>query len=130
MKNITYMKAWEDVEERYGPKLYSTKVSRYWIQDGIKIEKFNSGEIILKNYNVPGDISEPVGEKHMDMFINAGWEAGICSVCIEVFTVKMNQAKINLKESSSDRERKTRQKRYDFMVKTLDSYYDRINAIK
>lgn len=84
------MKAWDDLEKDPNISLYWTGYERnpksYWyIDHGIKIEKFKDGTIELNNAMAAGDFYRSLKDKHIKVFENNGWLAGCYEVCIEMY---------------------------------------------
>lgn len=86
------MKAWTDLEksvsfywtgDRENPK------SLWYIDHGIKIEKFLDGKIELNNAMVSGDFYRPVSNEYRKVFEHEGWLAGCYEMCIDTYTYRM-----------------------------------------
>jgi len=102
------MKAWEDIERELRSKLYSTSYSKYWIGSGVKIEKMNTGEIIITDFLCHGDDCERVLGRDLDPFLEHGWEVGVRMVRIKHLNKDLNAQK---KASVHDLTKKEIQKR-------------------
>lgn len=117
------MKAWIELESNPDRHLYTTSTSKWWLDNGIKIEKFNvSGRIKITNYLTPGDDSETVRGKDLDVFREFGWNAGMYHMCINHQKQLLRQASGNLEDSRGPRERIRRQNRYDAILYKLDDF--------
>jgi hypothetical protein len=52
------MKAWDDLVNNKDKSLYTTRDSEYYIDHGVKIERFDDGRIEVKNTMTRGDMFE------------------------------------------------------------------------
>ena len=113
------MKAWDDLVSDPEKTLYSTSRSMYWIENGVKIERFNNGKIQIRNCMVPGDDFEKLHKDELDKFSEFGWEVGMYNLCVKHQDKMFKQAKINLEEARSGREKSKRKIRHDDILKEL-----------
>ena len=82
------MKAWEDLESNPYISLYHTRLSLWYIDMGIKIEKFDD-RIEIKNTMTPNEKFRDVGDDEREIFEKQGWEAGCLTVNINVLEQKI-----------------------------------------
>ena len=99
------MKAWEDLERDPYVSLYWTgddldPDSHWYMDHGVKIEKFKDGRIEINNCMHAGDFYVPVTESQRYVFENVGWLPGCYDVCIDMYSARM--LRINKLESSED----------------------------
>lgn len=99
------MKAWEDLERDPYVSLYWTgddldPDSHWYMDHGVKIEKFKDGRIEINNCMYAGDFYVPVTESQRYVFENVGWLPGCYDVCIDMYSARM--LRINKLESSED----------------------------
>jgi hypothetical protein len=82
------MKAWEDLESNPYISLYHTRLSLWYLDMGVKIEKFDD-RIEIKNTMTPNEKFRDVGEDEREVFEKQGWEAGCLTVNINVLEQKI-----------------------------------------
>lgn len=84
------MKAWEDLESNPYVSLYHTRVSLWYLDMGVKIEKFDEdGRIEIKNTMTPNEKFRDVNDIEREVFEKQGWEAGCLNVNINVLEQKI-----------------------------------------
>jgi hypothetical protein len=84
------MKAWQDLEENPHVSLYHTRVSMWYLDMGVKIEKFDDdGHIEVKNTMTPNEKFRDVCDDEREVFDKQGWEAGCLTVNINVINEKI-----------------------------------------
>ena len=84
------MKAWQDLEENPHVSLYHTRVSLWYLDMGVKIEKFDDdGHIEVKNTMTPNEKFRDVSYDEREVFDKQGWEAGCLTVNINVINEKI-----------------------------------------
>lgn len=84
------MKAWEDLESNPHISLYHTRLSLWYLDMGVKIEKFDEdGRIEIKNTMTPNEKFRDIGDDELDVFEKQGWEAGCLNVNINVLERKL-----------------------------------------
>ena len=67
------MKAWDDLVKSKEMSIYTTRDSEYYIDYGVKIERFDDGRIEVKNTMTRGDMFEDVDENILTFFNEDGW---------------------------------------------------------
>jgi len=82
------MKAWEDLESNPHVSLYHTRVSLWYLDMGVKIEKFDD-RIEIKNTMTPNEKFRDVNDIEREVFEKQGWEAGCLTVNINVLEQKI-----------------------------------------
>lgn len=82
------MKAWEDLESNPYISLYHTRLSLWYLDMGVKIEKFDD-RIEIKNTMTPNEKFRDVGDDEREVFEKQGWEAGCLTVNINVLEQKI-----------------------------------------
>ena len=84
------MKAWEDLESNPHISLYHTRLSLWYLDMGVKIEKFDEdGRIEIKNTMTPNEKFRDVNDIEREVFEKQGWEAGCLNVNINVLESKL-----------------------------------------
>ena len=79
------MKAWDDLVKSKEMSIYTTRDSNYYIDYGVKIERFNDGRIEVKNTMTRGDMFEDVDENILTFFNEDGWIDGCMHLNIKVY---------------------------------------------
>ena len=82
------MKAWQDLESNPYISLYHTRLSLWYLDMGVKIEKFDD-RIEIKNTMTPNEKFRDVGDDEREVFEKEGWEAGCLTVNINVLEQKI-----------------------------------------
>jgi hypothetical protein len=84
------MKAWNDLETNPHVSLYHTRVSMWYVDMGVKIEKFDDdGRIEIKNTMTPNEKFIDISDSERDVFEDKGWIAGCLNVNINVINQKI-----------------------------------------
>jgi len=128
------MKAWEDLSNDVNVSLYYTGTSRnpksFWYLDhGVKIERFEDGTIEVNNVMTASDHYDSVSSDEYDVFNNDGWLNGCYNVCINTFRRKLSRIEylINLENSRefiSEERMSMLKERESEMIKKLDRYLE------
>lgn len=79
------MKAWDDLVNNKEKSLYTTRKSEYYIDYGVKIERFDDGRIEVKNTMTRGDMFEDVDENILTLFNEKGWVCGCMNLNIQIY---------------------------------------------
>ena len=84
------MKAWIDLISDKYVTMYTTEKSLYYIDKGIRIERFNiDGDILVQNTMTNKDRFEKVTPEQYEVFENLGWYPGILRVNIDNIDSKL-----------------------------------------
>lgn len=84
------MKAWNDLVNNPHISLYHTRVSLWYIDMGVKIEKFDEdGRIEIKNTMTPTEYYKDLTAEQLKVFDDLGWYAGCISLNIDVLEEKV-----------------------------------------
>lgn len=84
------MKAWNDLISDKYVTMYTTEGSLYYIDKGIRIERFNkSGDIIVQNTMTNSEKFVKVTPQQYEVFENLGWYPGILRVNIDIIDSKL-----------------------------------------
>ena len=118
------MKAWEDVSKP-SRSLYRTAYSEWYIDRGVKIERFTKdGSVVVKNTMTYTDSYDDITPEQLHIFSNMGWEAGVVMVNIqtndkrvEYYNGLMRHAII---DNNKDTIETTLKKREDLLKKNVD----------
>jgi hypothetical protein len=88
------MRAWNDLLSDKYVTMYTTERSLYYIDKGIRIERFNDGgDIIVQNTMTHPERFVKVTPEQYEVFENIGWEPGVLRVNIDIIEGKL--VKIN-----------------------------------
>jgi hypothetical protein len=124
------MKAWSDLVNNPDRKLYSTSRSEYWIENGIRIERFTNGKIEINNCLTPGDDFDRVRGAEMSLFRDYGWDVGMYNICVNNQVIHLRQAQINLDEAKGPKQTFRRQARYDAILEKLEGFEKKFKEAK
>jgi len=92
------MKAWSDLISDKYVTMYTTERSMYYIDKGIRIERFNdSGDIIVQNTMTNSEKFIKVTPQQYDVFENLGWYPGILRVNIDIIDSKLLKVNYQMK---------------------------------
>ncbi len=84
------MKAWNDLVNNPHISLYHTRVSLWYIDMGVKIEKFDEdGRIEIKNTMTPTEYYKDLTAEQLKVFDDLGWYAGCISLNVDVLEEKV-----------------------------------------
>jgi hypothetical protein len=83
------MKAWQDLETNPHISLYRTRMSLWYIDMGIKIEKFDD-RIEIKNTMTSTENFEDISDEDRKIFEEKGWMAGCLHVNINALQQKID----------------------------------------
>lgn len=120
------MKAWEDLESNPHISLYHTRLSMWYLDMGVKIEKFDEdGRIEIKNTMTPTEYFEDIGDDERKIFEKQGWMAGCLNVNINVLERKLEWHE-HLLESNSIIGVETMQRRIEKNREKLLDYQQRL----
>ena len=118
------MKAWEDVSKP-SRSLYSTAYSEWYIDRGVKIERFTKdGSVVVKNTMTYTDSYDDITPEQLHIFTNMGWDAGVVMVNIqtndkrvEYYNGLMRHA---ILDNNTDQIESTLKKREELLKKNVD----------
>lgn len=97
------MKAWQDLENDPHISLYRTRVSKWYLDMGIKIEKFDEdGRIEVKNTMTPGEMFKDLNEDDLKLFEEKGWMVGCLTMNVGVLKEKIEWLEHLIVDSNVD----------------------------
>jgi hypothetical protein len=97
------MKAWNDLQR--DRKMYLTRDSEYYIDMGVKIERFDKdGRIEIKNTMTHSEKFDHITFDQFMVFDKVGWEAGCIVVNIDVLKSKIELQEYLLTTEHADKE--------------------------
>lgn len=125
------MKAWDELENDPNVSLYWTGDVRdpdsHWYMDhGIKIEKFKDGHIELSNAMVSGDFYKPLTQSQVEVFEDKGWLRGCYNVCIDMYMIRLHNVMQIIRMNPESRELDERKKNIE---KKLARYFDLLDNL-
>ncbi len=90
------MKAWEELSNDRNVTLVYTGLkdnpnSWFYIDHGVKIERFADGHYEINNVMLAGDHYDPVANDEYQMFEREGWLPGCYQVCINTFRKRLDK---------------------------------------
>ena len=117
------MKAWNDLISDKYVTMYTTEGSLYYIDKGIRIERFNkSGDIIVQNTMTNSEKFVKVTPQQYEVFDNLGWYPGILRVNIDIIDSKL--LKVNYQMKLAINNEQPTEKIYADREKLLLKYFE------
>jgi hypothetical protein len=117
------MKAWNDLISDKYVTMYTTERSMYYIDKGVRIERFNeSGDIIVQNTMTNSEKFVKVTPQQYEVFENLGWYPGILKVNIDIIDSKLIKANYQMKLALNNEE--PTEKIYAQREKLLLKYFE------
>lgn len=99
------MRAWNDLISDKYVTMYTTETSLYYIDKGVRIERFNkSGDIIVQNTMINPEKFVMVTPQQYEVFENLGWEPGILRVNIDYIDSKLLKVNYQMKLALNNEE--------------------------
>jgi hypothetical protein len=126
------MKAWDDLVNNKDKTLYTTRDSEYYIDHGVKIERFDDGRIEVKNMMTHGEMFEDVDENILTIFNDEGWIPGCMNLNIQVYNDKLQRLNDLIRTSISNNNDKfleTLRNRRKVIQKKINIYRNRLTKI-
>jgi hypothetical protein len=120
--NTDLTRAWDDVQAKYGSQLFSTMESKFWIDSGVRIERFNNGHIELKVCLEHGDNFTDLTQAQAYVFEDHGWESGVMRVNMDFFESLLRIAENKVLSSKIDEEREKAMRRVVKYEKTRKEF--------
>ena len=123
------MKAWNDLISDKYVTMYTTEKSMYYIDKGVRIERFNeSGDIIVQNTMTNSEKFVKVTPQQYEVFENLGWYPGILKVNIDTLCAKIIKAKYLIERAKENNEPTDQlQKNYDKLSLKKDQHLEKFN---
>lgn len=92
------MRAWIDLLSDKYVTMYTTERSLYYIDKGIRIERFNDGgDILVQNTMTNSEKFVKVTPGQYEVFENIGWEPGVLKVNIDIIEAKLIKVNYQMK---------------------------------
>lgn len=118
-----YMRAWNDLISDKYVTMYTTERSMYYIDKGVRIERFNeSGDIIVQNTMTNSEKFVKVTPQQYEVFENLGWYPGILKVNIDIIDSKLIKVNYQMKLALNNEE--PTEKIYAQREKLLLKYFE------
>jgi hypothetical protein len=123
------MKAWTDLEKDSNICLYWTGVpeepkSHWYIDHGVKIERFTNGTIEINNAMKSGDDYEPVSTEERQVFETEGWLIGCYTVCINTYSDRLFTVNELIKANRPSDDMDKLMYRKAVLIKKIERYTD------
>jgi hypothetical protein len=84
------MKAWQDLVENPHISIYRTRLSEWYLDMGVKIEKFDEdGRVDVKNTMTTNEKYKDISDEERSIFDQQGWMAGCLNVNVNVLKHKI-----------------------------------------
>lgn len=117
------MRAWNDLISDKYVTMYTTERSMYYIDKGVRIERFNeSGDIIVQNTMTNSEKFVKVTPQQYEVFENLGWYPGILKVNIDIIDSKLIKVNYQMKLALNNEE--PTEKIYAQREKLLLKYFE------
>lgn len=99
------MRAWNDLISDKYVTMYTTEGSMYYIDKGVRIERFNKGgDIIVQNTMINPEKFVMVTPQQYEVFEDLGWEPGILRVNIDIIDSKLLKVNYQMKLALNNEE--------------------------
>ena len=99
------MRAWNDLISDKYVTMYTTETSLYYIDKGVRIERFNKGgDIIVQNTMINPEKFVKVTPQQYEVFEDLGWEPGILRVNIDIIDSKLLKVNYQMKLALNNEE--------------------------
>lgn len=95
------MKAWNDIEQDPHKSICWTADSDWYLDFGVKIERFHDGRFEIKNTMLSPDHYRNVTPIQRQVFEEKGWEVGCFTVCIDTYTLAVNRLNARIKQAAN-----------------------------
>ena len=126
------MKAWSDLKSRSHVTFIQTGKSEFYINHGVKIERFNNGRIEVKNTMTNNDHYDDVPYEILQIFNDVGFDHGAYAVCSHVHKRRADKIMYNIslaeREERFDVADRLRESHHKVFNKYLD-YEERISKL-
>ena len=126
------MKAWNDIEEDPHRSICWTENSDWYLEFGVKIERFNDGMFEIKNTMLSPDHYRNVTPIQWQVFEEKGWEIGCFTVCIDTYTAAVNRLNTHIRRAANSNRQKDLEEltvRRERLLKKIYSYTERLNKL-
>lgn len=112
------MKAWQDLVDSPDISIWTTEYSEWYLDKGVKIERFHDGRIEVKNVMGPGHKFRDVTNMQRWYFDNVGWFAGCYKVQSDEFKIVVDRITDRIRYGLNENaERVAKEKRDEYMHK-------------
>ena len=118
------MKAWTDLKERPHVTFVRTKNSEFYVNHGVKIERFDDGRIEVKNTMTNSDHYEDVPWEILQIFNDVGFEHGAFAVCSYVYKNRADKVMYNIELALRDDRTEVANRLQETYLKVFNKYLD------
>ena len=126
------MKAWHEIETDPYISTHETSYSRYYIDHGCKIARFNDGTFELKNTMTNSDHYEDMPEEIYKIFEDDGWLVGAFSMCAHVYKTRSKKVAYLIERAKFEENQELVNRllgTYDRLKKKYEDYEMRIEKL-
>lgn len=126
------MKAWNDLKEMPHVYFVRTKNSEFYVNHGVKIERFDDGRIEVKNTMTNSDHYEDVPYEILQIFKDVGFEHGAFAVCSYVYKNRADKVMYNIELALRDDRTEVANRLHESYLKVFNKhldYEDRISKL-
>ncbi len=126
------MKAWDEILADPDMTVCETSYSQWYLDFGVKIERFHDGKIEIKNTMLSPDHYRDVTERQRDVFESHGWQIGAISVCIDTYTTAAERLNARIRSCVNNNnlsDLEDYKRRRDKLLKKIGKYDRRLNKL-
>jgi len=116
------MKAWEEVKRTKDRGIFWTSTSEYWIEHGVRIERFHDGRVEIKNCISGGERFVVMDPEVEILFHTHGWVVGMATVCVAEFERRVDVARKRAFTIRDTEEHEAAVVNMELLIKKLDKY--------
>lgn len=123
------MKAWEDLKSSQYITFYKTGNSEFYVNYGVKIERFNDGEVVVKNTMTNSDHYEDVPWEILQIFETSTFEHGAFAMCSHVYKRRAEKIMYNVELALREQRNEVAERLMESYNKVINKHYDYENRI-
>lgn len=118
------MKAWTELKERPHALFVRTNNSEFYVNHGVKIERFDDGRIEVKNTMTNSDHYEDVPWEILQIFKEEGFDHGAFAVCSYVHKNRADKVMYNIELALRDDRTELAARLNDTYLKVFNKHLD------
>lgn len=118
------MKAWEDLKSSGYIKFYKTRNSEFYVNHGVKIERFDDGEIVVKNTMTNSDHYEDVPWEILELFKVSTFDHGAFAMCSHVYKRRAEKIQYNIDLAEKEQKYEVSDRLRESYHKVINKHYD------
>lgn len=118
------MRAWTELKERPHALFVRTKNSEFYVNHGVKIERFDDGRIEVKNTMTNSDHYEDVPWEILQIFKEETFEHGAFAVCSYVHKNRADKVMYNIELALRDDRTEVAERLQETYLKVFNKHLD------